>query len=73
MAEEQLTKLAAGDKVRHRDVGEDGPIGTVVKYHGATADGAGIYQVAYRSRTGSRQLMRYPIASLVLVERAQAE
>lgn len=70
---EELTKLNVGDKVRHRDVGDDGPVGTVVKYHGATADGAGIYQVAYRSRTGSKQMMRYPIASLVLVERAPAE
>lgn len=69
---EELTVLHTGDKVRHRDVGEDGPVGTVVKYHGATADGAGIYQVAYRSATGSKQLMRYPIASLVLVERAAA-
>ena len=66
-------KLNPGDTVRHKDVPEDGPVGTVVKYHGATADGAGIYQVAYRSRTGTKQMMRYPVASLVLVERASAQ
>lgn len=66
-------ELNPGDRVRHRDVPEDGPVGTVVQYHGATADGAGIYQVAYRSRTGSKQMMRYPVSSLVLVERAPTE
>jgi hypothetical protein len=70
---EQLTTLNPGDQVRHRDVGDDGPIGTVVRYHGATADGAGIYEVTFRSKTGTRQMMRYPIASLVLIERAASE
>jgi hypothetical protein len=65
------TTFSTGDKVRHRDAPEDGPVGTVTGLAGNTADGAPIYQVAFRSRTGSASTTRYPVASLVLVERAE--
>ena len=63
------TVFHPGDKVRHRDVPEDGPVGTVIARAGQTADGKPIYQVGYRRPTGSMSEMRYPVASLVLVER----
>jgi hypothetical protein len=68
---DDVTILHPGDKVRHRDVGPDAPVGTVVDLFGSTADGKPIYRVEYRSRTGSRSYTRYPGESLVLVERAE--
>lgn len=65
------TSFKTGDKVRHKDAPDDGPVGTVTALAGNTADGAPIYQVAFRSRTGSTSTTRYPVASLVLVERAE--
>jgi hypothetical protein len=65
------TTFRAGDKVRHKDAPEDGPVGTVTKVAGQTGDGAPIYEVAFRRPTGSTSTTRYPVASLVLVERAE--
>jgi hypothetical protein len=63
-------ELGIGDKVRHRDAPEDAPVGVIQAIAGRTLDGAAIFQVAYRSPTGATSKMRYPAASLVLVERA---
>jgi len=63
-------RFAAGDKVRHRDAPADAPLGVVLALAGETLDGKPIYQVGYRSPTGSISKMRYPGANLVLVERA---
>ncbi len=62
--------FGAGDKVRHRDAPDDAPLGVVLAFAGQTLDGKPIYQVGYRSPTGSVSKMRYPGANLVLVERA---
>ncbi|HMM48183.1 MAG TPA: hypothetical protein PKE32_01020 [Miltoncostaeaceae bacterium] len=62
-----------GSKVRHRDVGDDGPVGTISKLFGHTADGEPIYYVTYRSPTGSKNTTRYPMGSLVLVEAPPAQ
>ena len=62
--------LGVGDKVRHRDAPDDAPLGTILALAGHTTDGRPIYQVGYRSPTGSMSRTKYPAASLTLVERA---
>lgn len=64
--------FGVGDRVRHRDAPDDAPAGVVLALAGHTLDGKPIYQVGYRSATGSLSKMRYPGANLVLVERAAA-